>query len=96
MSFKSIQDISEKIYKDQASQIDNHLFNWLAEQGFSVPRNKEAAERFLKEKNYELICKNQQTEHGRIVTYKLAKIITLTKILVKNPVITIDGENITI
>ena len=96
MSFKNIQDISEKIYKEQASQIDNYLFNWLAEQGFSVPRNKEAVERFLKERNYELICERVQTEDGEVVTYKLTKIILSTTILIKKPVITIDGKNVTI
>lgn len=83
--------VAEKLQAEQKKQLDEVLFNWLSKQGYSFPRTLDGITNFLKERNMEIHSDMQETESGYMHTFKLVKIISTTKVLVKIPKITIQS-----
>jgi len=89
--FEKFNEIRDQIFARQSAKLDEHLFNWLAEQGYSFQRTTEGVKQFLEERNFELQSNLQVSENGdRVFTYKLMKVVTSTKVVLKTPEITID------
>lgn len=84
-----LKEASENILQQQQRSIDQHLFSWLASQGCNEKTEK-GIKKFLDKKNLELIADQNSTEAGTTYTYKLVKVISKTKLLLKTPKIIIE------
>jgi hypothetical protein len=85
-------DLQRKIAEEQKAKLDEFLFNWLEKEGYSLPRTLDGITNFLKERNLEISSDMQEMDGSYLHTFKLVKIISTTKILVKAPKIIIDHD----